>query len=822
MLTQPSHTVLIIDDADHDREAYRRFLMGEQTCRYRILEKESAEDALALCREFSLDPSSATESLIDAILLDYRLPDKDGLEVLADLRVVLGENCPPVVLITGQGSEAIAVQAFKHGIEDYLIKSEITPETLRVAIRMAIKNAELRRKLRESEARYQAVVHDQTELIRRLHLEDSQRFLQEIAETIPGILYVYDLILQRNVFVNRQIAELLGYSREQVQTMGASLLPTLFHPDDFARVPERLAQFDAAPNGTVLEWEYRMQHANGEWHWFCGRETVFERTAEGRVKQILGIAEDITPRKFVALALSQANERFELATAAVNGLIYDYDLQRNYVDRSQGLTTLFGYTLDEAEPTAKWWHNLIHPDDLNAINWDTVDEQLATLDRISGEYRVRHKDGHYVWVEERSFVIRNEAGQPVRMVGCTTDISDRKHLEQERELLLARTQAAREDAEQANRAKDEFLAIVSHELRSPLNAILGWAGLLRNRQLSPEQVEQALATIERNARSQNQLIEDLLDVSRIIRGTLPLTLTDVNLGTVVETTVQNVQLSAELKQIDLRTTLDRSISTIMGDENRLRQIVTNLLTNAIKFTPTGGQVDVELSVIDSNAQLIVRDTGKGIAPDFLPYVFDQFRQANSQEGLGLGLAIVRHLVERHGGTVTAESPGVGQGATFTVRFPLQSEPTNEHPSVDSGSVCLVGAKILAVDDDPDTLLFIQFALEAEGAEVSIAQSAQQAIESFADVQPDLVISDIGMPHQDGYTLIRTLHQLSPDIPAIALTAYAKPEDCDCALAAGFQVHLKKPIDPDDLIAVIKENLCRERSEPEVNPAKRRS
>lgn len=566
---------MIIDDADHDRAAYRRFLLGERTCHYRILEEESAEDALALCREFSLGPSSATESLIDAILLDYRLPDKDGLELLADLRAVLGEHCPPVILITGQGSEAIAVQAFKHGVEDYLIKSEITPEILRMATRMAIENAELRRKLDESEALYRAVVTDQTELVRRLYLEDSQRFLQDIAETVPGILYVYDLIAQHKVFVNRQITSILGYSREQVQAMGANLPSTLIHPDDFVRVPDHVAQFDAAPNGTVLEWEYRMQHANGEWRWFCGRETVFERTAEGRVKQILGITEDITPRKSAELALSQANERFELATAAVNGLIYDYDLQCNYVDRSQGLTTLFGYTLDEAEPTAQWWHNLIHPDDLSAINWDTTYEQLATLDRVSGEYRVRHKDGHYVWVEERSFVIRNEAGQPVRMVGCTTDISDRKHLEQEREQLLARTQAAKDEAEQANRAKDEFLAIVSHELRSPLNAILGWAGLLRNRQLAPEQVEQALATIERNARSQNQLIEDLLDVSRIIRGTLPLTMADVDLVTVVETTVQSVQLSAEVKQVDLRTMLDRSISTMMGDENRLRQIVTN-------------------------------------------------------------------------------------------------------------------------------------------------------------------------------------------------------------------------------------------------------
>lgn len=229
-----------------------------------------------------------------------------------------------------------------------------------------------------------------------------------------------------------------------------------------------------------------------------------------------------------------------------------------------------------------------------------------------------------------------------------------------------------------------------------------------------------------------------------------------------------------------------------------------------------------MSVIDSHIQLSVRDTGKGIAPNFLPYVFDQFRQASSQEGLGLGLAIVRHLVERYGGTVTADSPGVGQGATFTVRFPMASMTLSAQLSVDSGLCCLVGAKILAVDDDPDTLLFIQFALEVEGCEVSIAQSAEQAIEIFADVQPDLVISDIGMPYQDGYTLIRTLRQMDPNVPAIALTAYAKPEDCDCALAAGFHVHLKKPIDPDDLIAVIKENLCRERAELEVNSTQPRS
>ncbi|MCU0548802.1 MAG: PAS domain-containing protein [Leptolyngbya sp. Prado105] len=896
MLTHLSHTVLIVDDADHDREAYRRYLVAERDLTYQILEEESAESALSLWHT----RKQADCSEIDVILLDYRLPDKDGLEFLTELRGDAGEKCPPVILITGQGSETIAVQAFKQGVADYLVKGDITPEGLRYTTRMAIENARLRRKLRESEERYRTVVEDQTELICRFlldgtltfvngaycryfntsssaligcaffdhipdsalesiqqqladflqlspehpvivhehpvlkpdgelrwlqwtnraifdvegqiielqavgrdvsscrqmsrELQESQRFLQQVADTTPGILYVYDLEQQCNVFVNRRIAELLGYTAAHIQAIGEALISTLIHPDDLARIPAHLAQFEPAPNGTVFELEYRMQHANGEWRWFHSRETVFDRTSEGRVKQILGIVEDVTPRKSAELALSLANERFNLMTSAVNGLVYDYDLQRNHVVRSAGLTELFGYSIEEAEPTSTWWWNLIHPEDRAAFDLKEMRQQMMARSRISGEYRVRHKDGHYIWVEERSFVLLDDAGQPARMVGCTTDITKRKQFEFEREQLLAQTQAAKEESERANQSKDEFLAIVSHELRSPLNAILGWAGVLQSKQLSPEKVQQALATIERNARSQNQLIEDLLDVSRMIRGDLRLTMTSVNLIHVVEMTLQNVQLMAEAKQITLCSSIDLSLDLIVGDENRLRQVVTNLLTNAIKFTPNGGRVEIEVSSTNAMAQIVVRDTGKGIEADFLPYVFDRFRSgARSKEGLGLGLAISRHLVERHGGVITAESSGVGQGATFTVRLPFHQPRSN-------GSNALAGIKILVVDNEPNALVFLQLALETVAAEVTIASSAQQAIELFQQIQPDFVVSDIEMPEQDGYQLVQNLHRFRSDFVAIALTADTKGKDR--ALEAGFQVHLVKPINPAELICSI--------------------
>lgn len=409
------------------------------------------------------------------------------------------------------------------------------------------------------------------------------------------------------------------------------------------------------------------------------------------------------------------------------------------------------------------------------------------------------------------------------------EVNERQRLQRERDQLLAREQAARQQAEAANQMKDEFLAVLSHELRSPLTAILGWTTLLRTRPLDAARTTQALETIERSARSQLQLIEDLLDISRIIRGQLRLTLGPVDLRRVLQAALQSVQPSATAKGIELRAVLAPQVGLVLGDVDRLQQIVWNLLTNAVKFTPRGGQVKVRLESHNDAVAIVVSDTGQGIEADFLPHVFDRFRQADTSStraysGLGLGLAIVQQLVALHRGTVRAESAGVEQGATFTVQLPLAvTTTTGEAPQSKVARTCfpgLQGLRILVVDDEADTRELVTFILQDCGAEVVTTASAQAAIAHLLDAtgpKPDVIVSDIGMPEENGLSLLQQVRALNEDqggrIPAIAVTAFARAEDRTAALRAGFNLHLAKPIEPSELIAAIA-NLVG-RVEPET-------
>ncbi|MCA1566986.1 MAG: response regulator [Acidobacteria bacterium] len=391
--------------------------------------------------------------------------------------------------------------------------------------------------------------------------------------------------------------------------------------------------------------------------------------------------------------------------------------------------------------------------------------------------------------------------------------------EEERALLLA-------EAEAANRAKDEFLATMSHELRTPMTAILGWAHMLRSHTLSEADFERALEIVERNAQAQNKLIEDLLDISRIITGKLRLEVRAIDLAGVVAAVIEALRPTAEVKAIRLQSLLDPRAGPVSGDADRLQQVVWNLLSNAIKFTPKGGRVQVRLERVNSHVEIVVSDSGKGISAEFLPHVFDRFRQADSTStrkhgGMGLGLSIVRQLVELHGGTVGVESGGAGQGATFIVQLPLmvmhsrQPSPAarpRPHPTAGGNGLSydcppsLQGLRVLVVDDEPDTRRLLRTVLEQCGSEVTTAGSAAEAIDAFIQSKPDILISDIGMPEEDGYELIGKLRAAEAGhkgrIPAIALTAYARVEDRIRALNAGFQVHVPKPIEPVELLAVV--------------------
>ncbi|MBO3457678.1 MAG: response regulator [Aetokthonos hydrillicola CCALA 1050] len=505
---------------------------------------------------------------------------------------------------------------------------------------------------------------------------------------------------------------------------------------------------------------------------------------------------------------SEARDRY--LAEAIPHLVWTCDANGlcNFVN--QKLCEYTGLTFEQALRVG--WLSVVHPDDMQAARdvWETA---LSDGTFYKREYRFRRdSDGSYRWHLILGLPLKDEQEQVVKWFGTCTDIHDQKQLEIERDRILELEQVARNEAEKANRIKDEFLAILSHELRSPLNPILGWTTLLQTRKLDDKTTAQALATIERSAKLQTELIDDLLDIARILRGKLSLNARPVDLTFVIEGAIDTVKTVAAAKSILIHPVLP-NIGQVSGDSVRLQQVFWNLLSNAIKFTPHGGRVDIVLERISDQAQITVTDTGKGISSDFLPHIFESFRQEDvsitrKYGGLGLGLAIVRHITEAHGGTVAVDSPGVNQGATFTVTLPL----LNIEAESDRLEQCLAdernitGIKVLTIDDDPDSREFLTVLLAYYGAQVmTVATSGEffAAVESF---EPDVLVSDIGMPEVDGYTLLRQVRSLPPErggqIPAIALTAYAGEINQQQALAAGFQSHLSKPINPDLLVQTV--------------------
>jgi PAS domain S-box-containing protein len=488
---------------------------------------------------------------------------------------------------------------------------------------------------------------------------------------------------------------------------------------------------------------------------------------------------------------------------------------------------MFGYTSQEAVGSSI---TIIIPPERR-------DEEVRILERLRRGERIEHfetirltKDGRPITVSITISPVRDEEGRIIGASKVARDVS-------ERAALLAREQAARARAEEASRLKDEFLATVSHELRAPLNAILGWAQILRAGALDEERVRHAITVVERNARTQAQVIEDLLDVSRIITGKLRLDIQPIAPARAVASAIESVKPMAEAKGVQLHVDLDPEAGPILGDSSRIQQIVWNLLTNAIKFTPSGGSVSVTLQRVGSQVELGVRDTGIGIAPEFLPHVFDRFRQADASTtravgGLGLGLAIVRHLVELHGGTVRAESAGPNQGSMFLLRLPLRPGVLEgeERTAGGRGRVPfmapeevpnLVGVRVLVVDDEADARELLREVLVGCGAEVREASTAAQALREVGEWRPAVIVSDIGLPGEDGYDLIRKVREWEQKsgtwTPAIALTGYARTKDRMRALMAGYQMHVAKPIEPVEFALVVSGVLQQPAAFPEPMP-----
>jgi PAS domain S-box-containing protein len=521
-------------------------------------------------------------------------------------------------------------------------------------------------------------------------------------------------------------------------------------------------------------------------------------------------------------AVSSARQRLAQVVANVPGVVWEAwgepDAASQRIDFvSDYVRTMLGYEPAEWTSTPNFWLTIVHPEDRDRAARE-ASAIFASGAPGRSEFRWMHKRGSIVWVEAHSNVIVDGEGAPLGMRGVTLDISVRKRLELERAELLAREQAARADAVAANRLKDDFLATLSHELRTPLNAILGYARMLRGGVIDPARQARALEIVERNATSLTQMVEDVLDVSRVMSGKIRLNLTTIDLSRIVEDSIATVRPAADAKGVVIRTSLNHDAGPISGDADRLQQVVWNLLSNAVRFTPREGNVEIRLERNGGDASITVRDTGAGIEPGFLPHVFERFRQADSRPsreygGLGLGLAIARDLVELHGGSIQVASDGAGRGATFTVTLPVSERVPRNYsgpPGMALGDLdamagtVLAGVRVLVVDDDRDALMLMREVLEAAGAIVSEASSAPAALALLATERPDAIVSDLGMPGMDGYAFVAEL-RASPvetlrNVPAVALTAYARSEDRTRALRSGFQMHLSKPIDPGEVVA----------------------
>jgi signal transduction histidine kinase/DNA-binding response OmpR family regulator len=869
-------TILIVDDCLEDRETYRRYLLQDADYEYTILEAELGAEGLILWQQYQPD----------GMLLDYLLPDIDGLELLVQLQSQKESKYLPVVIVTGQGDESVAVKAMKAGASDYLIKRRMTAKELHLAINGAIEKTKLHTELQESEERL------------KLALEGAVMGTWEW--NIPTNHLIYsDLVTSIFDLPN-------GICLSNYQ----NLLKLIYIED---RQSVNKAIVTAIQTRTKYQVEFRILRLDGTFNWVEARGKVYYDIKEQPIR-LIGTFMDISKSKQAELERQQyfCKERLvnkisqqvsksldleEILTTTVDEvrqflqcdrvIIFRFQLDGNGQVITESVTptslSILGseiydpcFSLDWAEEYKRG--RIRYIENIYTSNLAQCHIDLLAKFQVKANLVVPIWEGENLWgllIAHQCSASRKWQQVEVDLlqmlviqVGIAIqqstlfkqleiELVERKYAQQEQQRLLTLEAAARTEAERANRTKDEFLAVLSHELRSPLNPILGWATvLLKNQNLDATRITEALKIIERNAKLQVQLIEDLLDVSRILHGKLNLAAKPVNLVDVISSALETVRLAAEVKAISLKflilnsgleTSLEPKSSShlnhkiieivnsitglwnleseiispryyVLGDASRLQQIFWNLLSNAVKFTPHGGAVEVKLEPMGDFFKIIVIDTGKGISPEFLPHVFEYFRQADSATtrkfgGLGLGLAIVRQLVELHGGNIQVESRGEEQGATFTVmltRIPenFDGNKTENKVELPTNSLNLQGIQILLVDDDEDSLEFLKFVLEQDGAIVTAVPSAFDALKILSNLKPDILVSDIGMPGMDGYALLRQIRSWQPEaggeIPAVALTAYAGEINKIQALAVGFQTHLTKPIEPENLVTVVAE------------------
>ncbi|MBW4634215.1 MAG: response regulator [Iphinoe sp. HA4291-MV1] len=775
-MSKPVVTILHIDDNETNRYVVARVL---RNAGFAVVEASTGEEGL----------SAIAQTQPDLVILDVKLPDINGFEVCHQIKSNPATAHLPVLHLSAHFIKSQdKAQGLNGGADAFLAQPVESIELI------ATVNALLRMRRAEESALARS---------------------REWQTTFDSIRDGVGLLDREGRFLrcNKAMTELL--SKPSCEIIGC------LHQD---LMPVSLSSSNVNPFLRIQETRHRESlviHTGGRWF------SVTVDPVLDEYKSFIGavyILADMTARKQAEIALRASEERFRLLLENVKDYaILFLDQQGRVTGWSLGAEYMLGY--QEVEILGQPGSIIFTPEDLQQSSDKLELKKAVTEGRAENERWHRRKDGSRFWGSGIVTPLRDETGQLRGFCKILRDFTERKRIEDERIQLLEREQQARSTAEAANRMKDEFLATLSHELRSPLNAMLGWIRLLNTRKFDAVTTARAMETIERSAKSQAQLVEDLLDVSRIIQGKLRLNIRPIELVPVIEAALETVRPAANAKEIQLQCVLDPTAGSVAGDSDRLQQVVWNLLTNAVKFTHSGGLVLVGLERVNSHIEITVTDTGKGISPEFVPYVFERFRQADSSttrtySGLGLGLAIVRHLVELHGGTVHAHSQGEGKGATFTVQLPLVKESSragesrsrrekNSAPPVLYSSKplpILDEMRILVVDDEADTRDFLVAAIEMCGAQVIAVSSVIEALQVISQQRLDALVSDISMPGEDGYSLIRRVRTLPKeqggDIPAVALTAYARDEDMMRSLSQGFQMHLSKPVEPDELASVV--------------------
>ncbi len=785
--------VLVADDNADMREYIVR-LLGE---RWNV---EAVGDGRAALESIHRRPP-------DLVLSDVMMPELDGLGLIRALRADPALRSIPVILLSARAGEEASVGGLDAGADDYIVKPFAARDlVMRVASKLAATRA----------------AREVGEMKENLYLH----FMQA---PFPVAIFRgerHEVELANN-------ACLAAWGRTREQTMGrplAEAIPGLWS-QPFGGYLDTVFRTGVTYEGLGERFERHTTEGKTEEAYFTFVYAPL-KGASGATEGILMSAFEVTPQVLAHREAERARDEAqrlaaELAVSSyrlrasqqVAGIgIFDWDLTTDETYWSLELYHLLGVEPGTIHPSPEAWTARLYDETDRQAGWKAFEVAAAGQEpKMEVEVRLRQPDNRFRWIRLSTELHYDDAGKPVRVLGAVVDVQVHK------EAAAARARAL-EEAERTSRAKDEFLATMSHELRTPLNAMLGWATILRGTPMEPDRVSHGLAVIERNARAQARLVDDLLDVSRIISGKLRLSAETVPVATVVHAAADVVRPAADAKGIRLSVDADATSGTVVGDPDRLQQIVWNLVANAVKFTPAEGHVHVAVERIGDTLSVRVEDSGAGISPEDLPYIFDRFKQVDSSMtrahgGLGLGLAIVRHLVEAHGGSVHALSPGRGRGSTFTVVLPARATFVGETraaeltaavapPPAPSPQKALAGRTVLVVDDDADSRDLVRAILENAGAEVLVADSAQAGLHELSRRSVDVVVSDIGMPEMDGYGFIRALRATQPGLPALALTAYARREDAEHARRAGFQEHVAKPFDGANLVTSVARLVVR--------------